>query len=35
VEGIGTTTVIAAGALGAVAVAMNFARLRARKLAAG
>jgi predicted MFS family arabinose efflux permease len=34
VERIGTTTVIAAGAVGAVAVAMNFGRLRARKLAA-
>jgi predicted MFS family arabinose efflux permease len=35
VEGIGTTLVIAAGALGALAVALNFARLRARKPAAG
>jgi predicted MFS family arabinose efflux permease len=34
VERIGTTTVIAVGAAGAVAVGINFGRLRARKLAA-
>jgi hypothetical protein len=31
---IGTTTVIAAGAAGALAVGLNFGRLRARKPAA-
>jgi predicted MFS family arabinose efflux permease len=34
VERVGTTTVLAAGALGAAAIAINFGRLRARKAAA-